>query len=267
MVEDAHDDPYEGLAPLLELVAQWLARSSSANVPLELAAHELRSRGDWRLSIHRTGREIEGVSIVMPGGRWFVEANGPAAAGSLTNAAVIRGRHPTTLVTTERVAALIRPLLAEHGAVAGEHTLRVLTCTKAPAVKEGRWAAGPDLRALETYQEQIEAEHRQRMDTSWDSLIARKELAVLVRDDAVVASVRRYGPAPSFAGIADLYMLPQVGRSEIGSHHLAAFVVDDILARRKAVHTLVDDSDAATLALYAALGFEQTATLYKADLR
>jgi hypothetical protein len=48
--------------------SNWLAR------PLvhrwDLAAHDLRWRGDWRPSICRTGTEIEGISVVMPGRHW-----------------------------------------------------------------------------------------------------------------------------------------------------------------------------------------------------
>ena len=115
------EDPYEGVAPLLDLVTDWLAQSAGTNIPLELAAHSLRERGDWRLSIYRTGPEIEGVSIVMPGGDWFLEARGSSAAIYLANAAAIHGRRPATLTTTERVRALIGPLLSDKGAVSAEH--------------------------------------------------------------------------------------------------------------------------------------------------
>ena len=120
--------------------------------------------------------------------------------------------------------------------------------------------------SLKKYEEQIDRDRRKFMDTSWEGLTARKELAVFARHDAVVASIRRYGPAPSFAGIADLFVLPQARRSQIGTR-LTGFVVGEILAQRKAVFVTVDESDSATLEFYGALGFESLGTCYKAELK
>jgi len=260
------EDPYGGLAPLLALATDWLARSERTNIPLELTAHALRERGDWRLSIYRTGSEIEGISIVMPGGDWFLEARGPSAAVYLANAAAIRGRRPATLTTTERVRALIGPILSEKGAVSAEHELRTLRCTKAPSAREGRWAASADLPALKEYEMLIDRGQRKLIDTSWEGLVARKELAVFTRNDIVLASIRRYGPAPSFAGIADLFVVQQARRGRIGTA-LTGFVVGEILAQREAVYVLVDGSDAATVRFYGALGFEDQGTCYKVDFK
>jgi ribosomal protein S18 acetylase RimI-like enzyme len=218
------------------------------------------------LSIYRTGQEIGGVAIVMPGGNWFLEARGPSAATFLANAAAIHGRRPATLTTPERVGALIRPLLLDKGAIGAEHKLRTLRCTKPLAIKEGRWATSADLRDLEAYEKQIDRDQRRFMDTSWEGLIARKELAVFTSNDAVVASIRRYGPAPSFAGIADLFVVPQARSSEAGTR-LTGFVVGEILGRRNAVYVFVDESDAAMLEFYGALGFENLGTCYKVDLK
>jgi ribosomal protein S18 acetylase RimI-like enzyme len=259
------EDPNEGLAPLLALATDWLALSERTNIPLELTAHSLRGRGDWRLSIYRTGSEIEGVSIVMPRGDWFLEARGPSAAIYLANAAAIRGQRPATLTTTERALALLRPILSEKGLVGAEHELRTLGCTKAPSAQEGRWAVSADIPALKEYELLLDRDQRNLIDTSWEGLIARKELAVLTRNDAVLASMRRYGPAPSFAGIADLFVVPQARRGRIGTG-LAGFVLGEILAQRQAVYVLVDSSDAATLAFYDSLGFEDLGSCYKADL-
>jgi len=260
------EDPNEGLAPLLALATDWLALSEGTNIPLELTAHSLRERGDWRLSICRTGSKIEGVSIVMPRGDWFLEARGPSAAIYLANAAAIRGRRPATLTTTERVRALIGAILSDKGAVKAEHELRTLRCTRAPSVKEGRWAVSDDLSALKEYELLFDRDQHKLIDTEWEGLIARKELAVFRRKDAVLASIRRYGPAPSFAGIADLFVVPQTRRGRIGTG-LAGFVLGEILAQRKAVYVLVDVSDALTLKFYGSLGFEDLGTCYKAYLK
>ena len=265
MADDRPNDPYQGIAPLLDLATEWLTRAA-AGTPLELSAHDLRWRGDWRLSICRTGTEIEGVSVVMPGGDWLVEATSPLAASSLANAAVIHGRRPARLTTSQRTAEWLRPLLAEHGAVADERTLQILTCTKPTSDQAGRWATSADLSALATYDKQIEREQRQHMDTSWAGLVARQELAIADADEGIVATVRRYGRTPSVAGVADLYVLPRARRSHVGSQ-LASFVVSDLLARRKTVYATVDDSDAPSLALYSAVGFVPAGTCYRALLK
>lgn len=260
------EDPYASVAPLLKLATDWLARSEGANVPLELAVHELRWRGDWRLSIYRTPQDIEGVSVVMPRGDWFLEARGPSAAVFLANTAVVHGRRPATLTTSERVSALVRPFLLENGGIARELKLRTLRCTKPLAAREGRWATAADLPRLRKYEKQIDPAQRKLMDTSWEALIARKELAVFGANDSVVASIRRYGPAPSFAGIADLFVVPKARRSEIATR-LTGFVAGELLVQRKAVYVFVDESDTSTLAFYRALGFEDLGTYYKADLK
>ena len=261
------EDPYESVAPLFKLATDWLTRSATANVALELAVHDLRWRGDWRLSICRTFQDIAGVSVVMPQGDWFLEAHGPSAAVFLANAAVVHGRRPVTLTTSEDGSALVRPFLLDQGGINREYKLRTLRCTRPPADREGRWATANDLPGLVEYENQIDAAEKRLIDTAWERLIARQELAVV--DDAsgsVVASIRRYGPAPLFAGIADLFVAPNASPSGIAAR-LTGFVVRELLATREAVYVFVDESDAATLSFYDSLGFEQVGTCYRADLK
>lgn len=260
------ENPYEGLSYLFGLATDWLALSEGTNVPLELSVHDLRWKGDWRFSIYRTPESIEGVSVVMPGGSWFLEARGSSAAALLTKMAVIHGRRPATLTTTEKVKALVQPYLLEDGGTSGEHALLTLKCTKPPeGRKEGRWATEKDLPALRRYQEQIEPDQLGLMDTSWESLIARKELAVAGEQDAVLASIRRHGPSPSSAGIADLYVVPQSRRSKVATR-LTGFVVSELLARRRTVYVLVDETQASMSAFFRSVGFEQVGTCYRIEL-
>ena len=259
------EDFYAQVAPLMSLATDWLARSEGANVPLELAAFSMRWRGDWRLSIFRTPREIQGVSIVMPPGDWFLEARGQLDAALLTNIAAIHGRHPATLTTTEQVSALVRPFLADRGFIEREQKVHLLRCTKPPADKSGRWARRADLSKLKEYEKQIKRGQRQAMDTGWEALIKRKELAIALNGGNVIASLRRYGPAPSSAGIADL----SGGRTRDTKvlAGLTGFVVGELLSNRKSVYVLVEESDASSLTFYRELGFEDAGTLYKAYLR
>jgi hypothetical protein len=257
-------DPHESLVPLLSLATDWLARSGGTNIPLELTVHDLRWKGDWRLSIYRTPQDLEGVSVVMPRGDWFLEARGSSAAAFLANAAAVDGRRPATLTTSEAVSALVRPLLSEAGAIDREHKLWMLRSTQPPALKEGRWATADDLPRLREYETHIDRAHVERMDTSWEGLIARKELAVAAEGDHVAASIRRYGAAPSFAGIADLFALDAGGDI---SARLTGFVVGELLAGREAVYVFVDEADTAALAFYRGLGFEAVGTCYQAHLK
>jgi hypothetical protein len=259
------EDPYEGVAPLLKLATDWIARSSGANVALELALHELRWRGDWRLSIYRTPQDIEGVSVVMPRGDWFLEARGSSPAGFLANTAVIHGRRPATLTTSEEVSALVRPYLLDAGGIDREHKLWTLRCTATPAAREGRWATADDLPLLREYEKQLDPSHAGLIDTAWEGLIARKELAVFAERDHLTASIRRHGAAPFFAGIADLSVLPDAGR-EVAAL-LTGFVLGELLAERQAVYAFVDESDTSALAFYRTLGFEPLGTCYKAHLK
>jgi len=90
-------------------------------------------------------------------------------------------------------------------------------------------------------------------------------LAIAVGDDGIIGTIRRYGRAPSSAGIADLYVVPRARRRHVGSH-LAGFVANDLLSHRKTVYAAIDESDVASLALHAAVGFAPASTCYRALL-
>jgi len=259
------EDPYELVSPLLKLAEDWLALSKGANIPLELAVHELRSRGGWRLSIYRTPEGIEGVSLVMPRAHWYLDALRPPVAEMLSNMAIIHGRRPATLTTSQRVGNWVRPFLLETGGIEAEHGVSLLRCTQPLDAQEGRWATADDLPNLRKYEKEIERDQSQYMDTSWEVLVAIKGLAVFSRDNSIVGSIRRYGPTPSYAAISDLFVLPEVRRNEIATK-LTGFVVGELLAKRKAVYVLVDEDDTSTLAFYRAVGFEDQGTFYRAYL-
>jgi len=263
---DNTEDFYAQVAPLMQIATDWLARSEGANVPLELAAFSLRWKGDWRLSIFRTPKEVQAVSIVMPPGDWYLEARGSLDAALLANIAAIHGRHPATLTTTERVSALVRPFLADRGFIEREQKVHLLRCSKRPADTGGRWATSSDLPKLREYEKQIKRDQLQLMDTAWEALIKRKELAIFPEDDKVIASIRRYGPAPSSAGIADLQGVKSRNVTSVMAK-LTGFVVGELLSNRKSVYVFVEDSDTSSLTFYRGLDFEDMGTLYKAYLK
>jgi GNAT superfamily N-acetyltransferase len=225
----------------------------------------LRWYGDWRLSICRRAAEVEGVSVVMPGGNWFLEAQTPLAAAALANMAVVRGRRPAAITTTDRVKELVRPLLQEKQAIEREEAVRLLRCQSIPADWEGRWATPADLPLLQKYEEQVRRDGVD-LNTSWKAFIDRRELAVAAVSDAIVGSIRRYGPAPQFAGVADLYVLPAFRRGNLAKR-LVGFAVSELLATRRAVYVLTDQSDSNTNKFYEALGFLDAGTYYKASFK
>ena len=259
------EDPYAVAAPLLQLAEDWLAASEGTLVPLELAFHEMRWREGWRLSISRTPKEIEGVSVVLPGGHWYLEVRRPFVADMLSKMAVIHGRRAVTLTTSPGVADWVRTFLLESGGIRAEQRVNLLRCTKRLDAQEGRWATADDLPGLKKFEEQIKSAQQKYLDTSWSMLIALKALAVFSQDKSIVGTIRRYGPVPSYAGITDLFVPPTSGRDEIAAK-LVGFVVNELLAQRQSVYVLVDEQDTETLAFYRRLGFEDQGSFYRAYL-
>jgi ribosomal protein S18 acetylase RimI-like enzyme len=258
------EDPYAVAAPLLQLAEDWLAASEGTLVPLKLAFHEMRWREGWRFSISRTPKEIEGVSVVLPAGHWYLEARRPFVAEMLSNMAVIHGRRAVTLTTSRGVSDWVRTFLLESGGIRAEHRVNLLRCTKRLNAQEGRWATADDLPNLRKYENQIKSAQQKYLDTSWNVLIALKALAVFSQDNSIVGSIRRYGPVPAYAGISDLFVLP-TSRDEVAAN-LVGFMVNELLAQRQAVYVLVDEQDTPTLAFYRDLGFEDQESFYRAYL-
>jgi ribosomal protein S18 acetylase RimI-like enzyme len=186
-------------------------------------------------------------------------------ADLLSKMAVIHGHRAATLTTSPGVGDWVRTLLLESGGIRAEQRVNLLRCTKRLDAREGRWATAEDLPDLRKYEEQIKSAQQKYLDTSWNVLIALKALAVFSQDKSIVGSIRRYGPVPSYAGIADLFVLPTSRRDEIAAK-LVGFAVNELLAQRQAVYVLVDEQDTRTLDFYRALGFEDQASFYRAYL-
>jgi hypothetical protein len=67
-------------------------------------------------------------------------------------------------------------------------------------------------------------------------------------------------------GIADLYVVPSRKPNNIPAE-LTGFMLVELLAQRKAVFVVVDETDASSLDFYRGLGFEDLGAYYKADLK
>jgi ribosomal protein S18 acetylase RimI-like enzyme len=242
----------------------WLAVVAHENLGTEIA---LRASEEWtRAFARRPDGSLAGVSAHAPGGQWFLEADGPAATADLVakvaGAARAAGRWPVKVTTSGAVKSWLRPRLAEHdvGAVR-EHDLLAMTCNRAVGEGEGRWATAADRPALERYQRLYNEERRTALAPNWDVLLDRAAVAVLERDGRVVAVVKRTADTARYATIGGTWTDPAYRGSGLAKR-LTAFLVGELLSDRPAVHLVVDDDNAAAIALYRSLHFEPAGTCY-----
>lgn len=240
------EDPYIPAVSLLEIATDWVSRKNSECLPFALELSVLRHRADWRLSIYRTPQGVKGASIVFSGGDWRMEADDEDSALMLANMAVMDRRIPARLTTSERTAALLRPYLIKTGRLRSEGELICLTCEKPPALREGRWATNDDLAALKEF-----SAHPAFPATSWEILIAFRELAVLTREGEIVAAAVVSGKTRTLAGVAALGFEPA----------LVGFIASELLRDSPAVQVSVPEAEAEG---HSSLGFRASGKRYTA---
>ena len=142
-----------------------------------------------------------------------------------------------------------------------EHDLLAMACRTPPGAGEGRWATLADQPALERYQALYNAERRTTIAPDWDSLLRRPAVAVLERDGRIVAVVKRTADTARYATIGGTWTDPAF-RGRGLAKRLTAFLVGELLAGRPAVHLIVDDDNAADIALYRSLNFDAVGECY-----
>ena len=103
----------------VEEARAWLAEVAHENLGTEVA---LRASGAWKIAFgRRPDGRLTGVSAHLPGGQWFLEAEGPAPTADLVRdvagAVRVAGRWPSKVTVSGAVKNWLRPLLAEHGVV------------------------------------------------------------------------------------------------------------------------------------------------------
>jgi ribosomal protein S18 acetylase RimI-like enzyme len=165
-----------------------------------------------------------------------------------------------------KVKAWLRPRLLECGAaITREHNLLAMACRKPPDGGEGRWAGPSDRSALERYQTAYNDERATTTSPDWSALLSRPTVAVLEEEGRVVSVIKRTADTARYATIGGTWTEPS-GRQRGLAARLTAFVVGQLLRERPAVHLVVDDDNAAAIALYRSLGFEEVGRCYMAYL-
>jgi ribosomal protein S18 acetylase RimI-like enzyme len=216
-------------------------------------------------------RGLAGISVWVPGGQWFLEAGGKGAVAELTEAVTREGGGwPAKVTTSGTVKGWLRPLLVHHGGAGGiavtrEHDLLAMVCRRPPEPSQGRWATPGDRDALERYQAAYNQERNTTTAPDWDSLLRRPAVAVLEGSGGIAAVVKRTGDTARYATIGGTWTDPAHRRRGLAAR-LTAFVTGALLTERPAVHLVVDDDNAAAIALYRSLKFEEAGRAYMAYL-
>ena len=253
---------------MLDEARAWLAEFAHENLGTEIA---LGSPGAWNVAFaHRSDGSLAGVSAHSPGGQWFLEADGSTATADLVaevaGASRDSGRWPAKVTTSGAVKPWLRPLLADHAVMlVREHDLLAMACSAAPADGQGRWAVPADRPALERYQALYNDERHTTLAPDWDSLLRRPAVAVLERDGRIVAVVKRTADTARYATIGGTWTDPAY-RGRGVAKRLTAFLIGELRRDRAAVHLIVDDDNAAAIALYRSLNFHAVGGCYMAYL-
>ena len=109
------DDPYFGVAPILDGAAEWLAARQPESSPTLGALRQARRSPGWRLSVERRFGVVYGVSLIGAGGEWFVDASDERAALTLAMFAVRDPRRPRVLTCSPQVNDWLRPVRERFG--------------------------------------------------------------------------------------------------------------------------------------------------------
>ena len=246
----------------------WLTEHAHGNLGTELAIRAAIDGADqWHVGILDQHGGSAGVSVWLPGGQWFLEADSETAALGLA-ALVGRGSEtPTKLTTSAEVKESIRPWVIDHGwAIAREHDLLAMACTEPVVAGAGRWATPSDREALEEYQDLYNEERSTATAPDWAAVLSRRSVAVLDVDGRIVAVVKRNGYAGHYATIGGTWTRPECRGRGLATR-LTAFITAALLQERPAVHLIVDDDNIAAIPLYRSVGFVEVGRCYMAYLR
>lgn len=256
-------------APTVDALIRWLDDVATSNVATSIVLARSRSA--------RGGAPVRVVTVRGPSGLTAVavrtpspasrgaevahegltlEAVDPASAERAFHAA--RGEGPVRIVCGANVEPWVRGQLTAHGPLPRSHTLVAMRCARlAPSARpRGRFAEPRDEAQLRAYEAAYNAERRTNTAFDWPQRIATGQVAVLEEDGAIASVALKSGETARVACIGGMFTFPAHRRRGLGAA-LTAFLVARRLDERAVVHLVVDDDNAAAIALYRSLGFEE----------
>lgn len=168
---------------------------------------------------------------------------------------------PNKIITSIQVKQWIRPLFLEHLQLEQEYDQLVMTCTQSLLNGEGRWALLQDKPALIAYeQEYIKERGDGNPNRDWESLIKKRQVAVL-EDSGQIVSVVRYNPVNNYALVVAPFTFSKF-RKQGFARKLLAFLTQELLQEYTALKLWVDEDNIAAIALYNSVGFKQVGCCY-----
>ncbi|MEO1429354.1 MAG: N-acetyltransferase [Cyanobacteria bacterium J06633_8] len=168
---------------------------------------------------------------------------------------------PNKIITSSQVKQWIRPLMLEHYPIEKEYDQLVMICTQSLLNGKGRWATLQDKPALIAYEQAYIAERGNgNLNRDWNTLIQKRQIAVLEHCDQI-ASVVRYNPTGNYALVVAPFTFPEFRRQGF-ARQLLAFLTKELLQEYAALKLWVDEENIPAIALYNSLGFKQIGSCY-----
>ena len=169
------------------------------------------------------------------------------------------------IITSSQVKQWIRPLMLEHYQIEKEYNQLVMICTQplsdSKVNSKSRWATLQDKPALIAYEQAYITERGNgNLNRDWNSLIKKRQIAVL-EHSGKIASVVRYNPTKNYALVVAPFTFPEFRRQGL-ARQLLAFLTEELLQEYTALKLWVDEENVAAIALYRSLNFQQIGCCY-----
>lgn len=172
---------------------------------------------------------------------------------------------PKKIITSSQVKQWIRPLFLEHLQLEREYNQLVMVCTQplsdSKDNSKARWATLQDKFTLIAYEQAyIKERGNGNINRDWNSLIKKRQVAVL-EQSGKIASIVRYIPIKNYALVVAPFTFPEFRRQGL-ARQLLAFLVKELLQEYTALKLWVDEDNIAAIALYNSVNFQQIGCCY-----